>query len=89
MSHSYSLSFSLAIHSGFLSSGHGAASKVLSRYIAQCDIPANHLGTPRACAARKVESEIQSETGDEDKPEIEPEPQINTELEGLFVCLYV
>jgi len=68
---------------GFLSSGHGAASKVLSRYMALYEIPASHLGTPCARASKKVESEMQSETGDEDQPEIEPEPQINTELEGL------
>ena len=73
---------------GFLSAGHGAASKVLSKYITQCDIPASQLGTPRALAVRKAESEMQSETGDEDQPEIEPEPEINTELEGLFVCLF-
>ena len=41
----------------------------------------------RTCAARKTEEELQSETGDEDRPEMEPEPQTNTELEGLFVCL--
>ena len=42
----------------------------------------------RACAARKTEEELQSETGDEDRPEMEPEPQTNTELEGLFVSLF-
>lgn len=69
---------------GFLSTGHGAASKVLSKYVIQCDTPASHLGIPRT--ARKIELEIQSETGDEDKPEVEPEPENNTELEGLFIC---
>lgn len=72
---------------GFLSSGHGAASKVLSKYIIQCDTPASHLGIPRT--ARKKELEIQSETGDEDKPEVEPEPENNIELEGLFICKHV
>ena len=71
---------------GFLSSLYGAASKVVSRYITQFDIPASHLGTPRARAMKKVEIEMESETGDEDQPEIEPESQINTQLEGLFVC---
>ncbi|XP_078349429.1 rab3 GTPase-activating protein non-catalytic subunit-like isoform X1 [Oculina patagonica] len=66
---------------GFLSTGHGAASEVLSKYIIQCDTPATHLGIPRT--ARKIELEIQSETGDEDKPEVEPEPENNVELEGL------
>lgn len=69
---------------GFLSIGYGAASKVLSKYIIQCDTPASHLGIPRA--PRKMELEIQSETGDEDQPEVEPEPENNTELEGLFSC---
>ena len=69
---------------GFLSAGYGAASKVLSKYIIQCDTPANHLGIPRA--PRKMELEIQSETGDEDQPEVEPEPENNTELAGLFSC---
>lgn len=69
---------------GFLSTGHGAASEVLSKYIIQCDTPATHLGIPRT--ARKIELEIQSETGDEDKPEVEPEPENNVELEGLFIC---
>ncbi|KAM7446520.1 Rab3 GTPase-activating protein non-catalytic subunit [Porites harrisoni] len=68
---------------GFLSSGYGAASKVLSRYLIQYEIPARNLGPVRACAARKTEEELQSETGDEDRPEMEPEPQTNTELEGL------
>lgn len=72
---------------GFLSSGHGAASKVLSKYIIQCDTPASHMGIPRT--ARKKELEIQSETGDEDKPEVEPEPENNIELEGLFICKHV
>ena len=68
---------------GFLSTGYGAASKVLSKYIVHCDTPASHLGIiPRA--PRKMKLEIQSETGDEDQPEIEPEPENNTELEGLF-----
>ena len=67
---------------GFLSTGYGAASKVLSKYIIQCDTPARHLGIPRA--PRKMELEIQSDTGDEDQPEVEPEPENNTELEGLF-----
>ena len=67
---------------GFLSTGYGAASKVLSKYIIQCDTPASHLGTPRA--PRKMKLEIQSDTGDEDLPEVEPEPENNTELEGLF-----
>ena len=58
----------------------------MSKYITQFDIPASHLGTPRARAVKKVETEMQSETGDEDQPEIEPEPQINTQLEGLLVC---
>ena len=68
---------------GFLSSGYGAASKVLSKYIVQCDVPASHLGIPRI--ARKTELEIQSETGDEDQPDVDPEPEINVELEGLFI----
>ena len=42
----------------------------------------------RARAARKTEEELQSENGDEDRPEMEPEPQTNTELEGLFVSLF-
>lgn len=67
---------------GFLSTGYGAASKVLSKYIVHCDTPASHLGIPRA--PRKMKLEIQSETGDEDQPEVEPEPENNTELEGLF-----
>ena len=67
---------------GFLSTGYGAASKVLSKYIVQCDTPASHLGIPRA--PRKMKLEIQSETGDEDQPEVEPEPENNTKLEGLF-----
>ena len=29
---------------------------------------------------------MQTETGDEDKPEIEPDPQLHIELEGLFIC---
>ena len=69
---------------GFLSTGYGAASKVLSKYIIQCDTPASHLGIPRA--PRKTQLEIQSETGDEDQPEVEPEPENNIELEGLFIC---
>lgn len=68
---------------GFLSSGPGAASKVLSRFITKLNIPATHLGTPRARALSKVESQMQSETGIEDQPEIEPEPELQTELEGL------
>jgi len=67
---------------GFLSTGYGAASKVLSKYIMQCDTPASHLGTP--CAHRNMKLEIQSDTGDEDLPEVEAEPENNTELEGLF-----
>ncbi|KAJ7379956.1 Rab3 GTPase-activating protein non-catalytic subunit [Desmophyllum pertusum] len=39
-------------------------------------------------AARKVELEIQNETGDEDQPEVDPEPEINIELEGLAVTLW-
>ena len=31
-----------------------------------------------------MELEIQSETGDEDQPEVELEPENNTELEGMF-----
>ena len=58
----------------------------MSKHITQFDIPAGHLGTPRARAVKKVETEMQSETGDEDQPEIDPEPQINTQPEGLFVC---
>lgn len=69
---------------GFLSTGYGAASKVLSKYIIQFDTPASHLGIPRV--PRKMVLEIQSETGDEDQPEVEPEPENNTELEGLFTC---
>lgn len=42
----------------------------------------------RASAARKTEEELQSETGEEDRPEMEPELQTNTELEGLFVSLF-
>ena len=67
---------------GFLSTGYGAASKVLSKHIIQCDTPASHLGIPRA--PKKMELEIQSETGDEDQPEVDPEPENDTELEGLF-----
>ena len=74
---------------GFLSSGHGSASKVLSRYITQLNIPASHLGTPHTHAVTKMESEMQSETGDEDQPEIEPEPQATTELEGLSVLFCI
>lgn len=69
---------------GFLSTGYGAASKVLSKYIIQFDTPASHLGIPRV--PRKMVLEIQSETGDEDQPEVEPEPENDTELEGLFTC---
>ena len=61
---------------------------MLSRYLIQYEIPARNLGPVRACAARKTEEELQSETGDEDRPEMEPEPQTNTELEGLFVSLF-
>ena len=57
---------------------------MLSKYIIQCDTPASHLGIPRA--PRKTELEIQSEAGDEDQPEVEPEPENNSELEGLFSC---
>ena len=73
---------------GFLSSGQGAASKVLSRFITKLNIPATHLGTPRARALSKVDSQMQSETGIEDQPEIEPEPELQTELEGMFLFLF-
>ena len=61
---------------------------MLSRHLIQYEIPARNLGPVRACAARKTEEELQSETGDDDRPEMEPEPQTNTELEGLFVSLF-
>ncbi|XP_029189553.2 rab3 GTPase-activating protein non-catalytic subunit-like [Acropora millepora] len=67
----------------FLSFGQGAASKVLSQFITQFNIPASHLGTPRTCALKKVDSQMMSETGNEDQPEVEPEPEVQTELEGL------
>ncbi|PFX27196.1 Rab3 GTPase-activating protein non-catalytic subunit [Stylophora pistillata] len=66
---------------GFLSSGPGAASKVISKYIVQCHIPASHLGTPHL--PRKTETQNLSEAEDEDKPEIDSEPVIQVELEGL------
>ncbi|RMX40875.1 hypothetical protein pdam_00012040, partial [Pocillopora damicornis] len=65
----------------FLSSGPDAASKMISKYIVQCDIPANHLGTPHV--PRKTETENLSETGDDDLPDVDPETVIQVELEGL------
>ncbi|XP_015764723.1 PREDICTED: rab3 GTPase-activating protein non-catalytic subunit-like [Acropora digitifera] len=67
----------------FLSFRQGAASKVLSQFITQFNIPASHLGTPRTCALKKVDSQMMSETGNEDQPEVEPESEVQTELEGL------
>ena len=78
------MTFVWSIISGFLSTGYGAASQVLSKYIIQCDTPASLLGIPRA--PRKMELETQSETGDEDQQEVEPEAENNTELEGLLTC---
>ena len=74
--------FAYLISSEFLSSGPDAASKIISKYIVQCDIPANHLGTPHV--PRKTETENLSETGDDDLPDVDPETVIQVELEGLF-----
>lgn len=71
-----------------MSFGQGAASKVLSQFISQFNIPASHLGTPRTCALKKVDSQMMSETGNEDQPEVEPEPEVQTELEGLLVLVF-
>lgn len=65
-----------------MSSGPDAASKMISKYIVQCDIPANYLGPPHV--PRKTETENLSETGDDDLPDVDPETVIQVELEGLF-----
>lgn len=31
---------------------------------------------------------MMSETGNEDQPEVEPEPEVQTELEGLLVLVF-